>query len=175
MSTEKLLMSNLFSERLKSLRGVRTPAEFARFLGIPAPMYHRYEKGQIPKGNNLRVIAEKTGRPVDWLLTGKESVSVTLCYGIRERLFEAKGATGLDALGMAQKMGVDPKEVERLMTKGGDATMALIKAFEAHLQPAIDLRRSQPETLENLRTENAELKNQLARANAVIDKLTGRK
>jgi Helix-turn-helix. len=64
-------MSNFFSERLKSLRGARKPAEFARFLGIPAPMYHRYENGQIPKENNLRVIAEKCGVTVDSLLSNK--------------------------------------------------------------------------------------------------------
>jgi len=135
----------------------------------------RWKSGGMIMPEHLNKLAIYFETTVDYLLTGKESVSVTLCYGIRERLFEAKGATGLDALGIAQKMGVDPKEVERLMTKGGDATMALIKAFEAHLQPVIDLRRSQSETLENLRTENAELKNQLARANAVIDKLTERK
>jgi transcriptional regulator with XRE-family HTH domain len=68
---EKLLMSDYFSERLKSLRGDRNKAEFARFLGIPAPMYHRYELGQIPKNENLRVIADKCGVTVDSLLSGE--------------------------------------------------------------------------------------------------------
>ena len=68
-------MGNFFAERLKSLRGAQTPAAFARFLGIPPPMYHRYEKGQIPKEANLRVIAEKCGVTVDSLLTGIDSVS----------------------------------------------------------------------------------------------------
>jgi transcriptional regulator with XRE-family HTH domain len=64
-------VSDLFSERLKSLRGDRNKAEFARVLGIPAPMYHRYEDGQVPKENNLRVIAERCGVTIDWLL-GRE-------------------------------------------------------------------------------------------------------
>lgn len=61
-------MSDFFSRRLQSLRGDRNKAEFARFLGIPAPMYHRYELGQVPKNENLRVIADKCGVTVDWLL-----------------------------------------------------------------------------------------------------------
>ena len=68
-------MSNYFSERLRSLRGARKPAEFARFLGIPAPMYHRYENGQIPKENNLRVIAEKCGVTVGSLLADNEVIT----------------------------------------------------------------------------------------------------
>lgn len=64
-----------FSERLVSLRGDRNKAEFARYLEIPAPMYHRYELGQIPKNENLQVIAQKCGVTVDWLLTGVELAS----------------------------------------------------------------------------------------------------
>lgn len=63
-------MSKSFSDRLRLIRGDRTQAEFARELGIPAPMYHRYERGQVPKSDNLRVIAEKCDTTVDWLLTG---------------------------------------------------------------------------------------------------------
>jgi transcriptional regulator with XRE-family HTH domain len=63
-------MSNLFSERLKGLRGDRNKAEFSRELGIPAPMYHRYEAGQIPKSHYLGVIADKCKVTVDWLLHG---------------------------------------------------------------------------------------------------------
>lgn len=57
-----------FSERLKSLRGDKTRAAFARFLGIPPAMYHRYERGQVPKDRNLKVIADHCGVTVDWLL-----------------------------------------------------------------------------------------------------------
>lgn len=31
-------------------------------------MYHRYELGQVPKNENLRVIADKCGVTVDWLI-----------------------------------------------------------------------------------------------------------
>ena len=75
MSKEKLHESNFFSERLFALRGNRTKAEFARFLGIPAPMYHRYELGQIPKNENLKVISEKCGVTVDSLLSSNKLVA----------------------------------------------------------------------------------------------------
>jgi transcriptional regulator with XRE-family HTH domain len=61
-------MSDFFSTRLKLLRGDRNKAEFSRFLGIPAPMYHRYELGQVPKQENLRVISDRCGVTIDWLL-----------------------------------------------------------------------------------------------------------
>lgn len=61
-------MSDFFSDRLRELRGNRNKAEFARFLGIPAPMYHRYELGQVPKEDNLRVISKRCQVTVDWLL-----------------------------------------------------------------------------------------------------------
>lgn len=70
-------MSDLFQDRLKKLRGDRNKAQFSRFLGIPPPMYHRYEEGQIPNTDNLRVIAERCKVSVDWLLTGREGVSHT--------------------------------------------------------------------------------------------------
>lgn len=73
MSTEKSLASNIFSARLKSLRGTRNKAQFSRELGIPTPMYHRYEDGQIPKEKNLRVICDACGVTVDWLLGRTES------------------------------------------------------------------------------------------------------
>lgn len=40
-------------------------------------MYHRYELGQVPKKDNLRVISEKCGVTIDWLLGESES-SVSL-------------------------------------------------------------------------------------------------
>jgi len=61
-------MSNSFFVKLIGLRGKQNKAEFARFLGIPAPMYHRYELGQVPQHDNLKVIADKCGCTVDWLL-----------------------------------------------------------------------------------------------------------
>lgn len=39
-------------------------------------MYHRYENGQIPQLDNLKVIADKCGVTVDWLLTGNAGVTL---------------------------------------------------------------------------------------------------
>lgn len=80
MSTDKSLFGKAFAVRLRQLRGTRNCAEFARFLGIKAPVYHRYEQGRIPKSDNLSVIADKCGVPVDWLL-GKPSDFVTPAAG----------------------------------------------------------------------------------------------
>ncbi len=59
---------NSFSEHLRSLRGQRTKTEFARFLGLSAPVYQRYEDGRIPRSNCLSVIASKCGVTIEWLL-----------------------------------------------------------------------------------------------------------
>jgi transcriptional regulator with XRE-family HTH domain len=68
MSTRNITERQLFSERLKSLRGNRNKAQFSRELCIPAPVYQRYEEGRIPNHDNLSVIACKCGVTVDWLL-----------------------------------------------------------------------------------------------------------
>lgn len=67
------------------LRKERSKAAFARFLGIPAPMYHRYEQGQVPKDSNLGVIADKCGVTVDWLLGRDPSEGPARIYGAAAR------------------------------------------------------------------------------------------
>lgn len=56
-------MENLpkkFSHRLRSLRGGKTQAEFAKQLGISNVVtYHRYEAGRIPKMEILKTLADK--------------------------------------------------------------------------------------------------------------------
>lgn len=79
----------------------------------------------------------------DWLLTGHEGVTTELRYGFRERLFEARGATGLDIPGLAKKLGVPAAEVQELMNKGGDPSLALVNAFEKKLQPVIEQRKQE--------------------------------
>lgn len=63
-------MSNLFSERLKRLRGSRRKSEFARLLGLTAQVYQRYEDGRVPRADTLSVIAERLNVSVKWLLSG---------------------------------------------------------------------------------------------------------
>jgi len=52
MSIKKSPKSNVFPERIKYLRGTRCKADFARYLGFPAPVYQRYEEGRIPSATN---------------------------------------------------------------------------------------------------------------------------
>lgn len=65
-------IGNIFSARLKQLRGDRKKAEFGRFLGVPnSPTYQRYEDGRIPDAETLQRIADRCGVTVDWLF-GRE-------------------------------------------------------------------------------------------------------
>jgi len=68
-------VSDFFSARLKALRGTRSKAEFARLIGVPAPMYHRYELGQVPKSHYLQVIADRCGVTIEYLLGDKPDLA----------------------------------------------------------------------------------------------------
>lgn len=74
MSIAKLRELNNFSERLIFLRGKRSKAEFARIIGVSAPLYHQWENGQIPSYDKALLIAKACDIPVDVLLTGKQVV-----------------------------------------------------------------------------------------------------
>jgi len=73
MSTNNITEKKLFSDRLKLLRGNQKKAVFARRLGIPPPVYQRYEDGRLPSAENLSVISERCSVSTDWLLGRSES------------------------------------------------------------------------------------------------------
>ena len=74
MSTTKSREINFsFRKRLAGLRGNRSKAEFARFIGVSAPLYHQWENGATPTYNKALLIADKCGVSIDWLLGGKVS------------------------------------------------------------------------------------------------------
>lgn len=59
----------IFRERFCSLRGSKTQAEFAEFIGVSRPTVGFYENGErLPDALVLRKIAEKCGVSADWLL-----------------------------------------------------------------------------------------------------------
>jgi transcriptional regulator with XRE-family HTH domain len=60
--------------RLRELRGFdRKQAEFAREIGISQSQLSRYEKGASEIGAEVLLrIAQRTGKSMEWLLTGKE-------------------------------------------------------------------------------------------------------
>ncbi len=70
MSIGKIPARQLFSERLKSVRESRgmKSADMAKFLGLSAPVYSRYENGRTPDTNTVTVIAEKLGKTIGWLI-----------------------------------------------------------------------------------------------------------
>lgn len=59
-------------ERIRTVRGTKTQAEFAVCLGITQRAIVNYETGgRIPKGSILRKICEQYGIEEKWLLTGE--------------------------------------------------------------------------------------------------------
>lgn len=90
---------------------------------------------------------------------------------MRERLYEAQGATGLRVPQLADRMGVDAEEVERIMNEGGEPSGTFLSAFEDRLQPEIDRIKSTPcANCASKDSEIAFLRTQLAEALARIPK-----
>lgn len=132
-------MSNDFSSRLISLRGNKKKAEFARELGIPAPMYHRYENGQVPQYDNLKVISSKTGRSVEWLLTGREDGAVECGRSsLSIELHVAKKCLGKTFHQLAEIMGVEFSLVDSVAYGKSEPTDTLSNAFETKIVPLLE-------------------------------------
>ncbi|MGI5868659.1 MAG: helix-turn-helix domain-containing protein [Kiritimatiellia bacterium] len=70
-----------FFDRLERLRGKRTKAGFSREIGVSPPLYQKWASGSIPGGDKLNSISKATGKSVEWLLTGKESLESDPFYG----------------------------------------------------------------------------------------------
>jgi transcriptional regulator with XRE-family HTH domain len=62
--------------RVRELRGFEiVQAQFARELGISQGQLSRYEKGRSEIGAEILLrLARRSGKTVEWLLTGKDSV-----------------------------------------------------------------------------------------------------
>lgn len=157
-------MSNDFSSRLVFLLGTKKKAEFARELGIPAPMYHRYENGQIPQYDNLRVISAKTGKSVEWLLTGREDCVVEVSRSnLRIELHVAKKCLGKTFHQLAEMMGVDFSLVDAVANGRSEPTDTLSHAFETRIQPLVEARCASPPPSEPSQClDVATLRNELA-------------
>jgi transcriptional regulator with XRE-family HTH domain len=65
---------NLVGRRIRELRGFEVnQAEFARELGISQGQLSRYEQGSSEIGAEVLIrLARKSGKTIEWLLTGKE-------------------------------------------------------------------------------------------------------
>jgi transcriptional regulator with XRE-family HTH domain len=62
--------------RVRELRGFEiVQAQFARELGISQGQLSRYEKGRSEIGAEILLrLARRSGKNIEWLLTGKDSV-----------------------------------------------------------------------------------------------------
>lgn len=70
MSTLKVSELNLFSDKLKYLRGKRTKAAFARDIGVSPPLVHQWENGATPTVDKAGLIARACNVTVEWLMNG---------------------------------------------------------------------------------------------------------
>lgn len=62
-----------FRARLEQLMNGESPFSWAARVGLSKGSFARvWKEGTIPSPNNLRLIAEKTGVSIDWLLSGRE-------------------------------------------------------------------------------------------------------
>ena len=62
--------------RLKILRGKKTQTEFANDIGTTLRTYQHYESGgRQPAPDTLKVISDKYGKSVDWILKGPNETS----------------------------------------------------------------------------------------------------
>lgn len=75
MQEQKRPTAEIFSERLRELRGNRSQADFAQFLGIGQQRtYANYEKGRIPGGAILEQICNRLGVSADYLLGSQNEI-----------------------------------------------------------------------------------------------------
>ena len=66
-------ISGSFGGRIRELRGDLTQAECAQLLDIKQAMISRYEADkEMPSPPVLLRLAQFSGRPMEWLLTGQE-------------------------------------------------------------------------------------------------------
>ena len=73
--TKSAIDWNAVGRRVRELRGFEiAQAEFARELGISQGQLSRYEKGRSEIGAEILLrLARRSGKTVEWLLTGKDS------------------------------------------------------------------------------------------------------
>lgn len=159
-------------DRLEHLQKDLTQKDFANKIGIPLNTYTAWLRNErLPSYDAIQKVCTALCVSADWLLTGSDNVRTSLTYTMRERLYEAKGATGLRVPQLADRMGVNAEEVERIMNEGGEPSGTFLSAFEDRLQPEIDRIKSTP--CAGCRSKDAEiafLRTQLSEALARIPK-----
>ncbi len=106
------------ASRLKEIRealfGLRGGTKMAKFLNIPQPVYHKYEKAQVRLPHRIMaLLARKKNVNPLWLLTGEgdKYLSREQAVGVKEAGARPKGVTipVLESVGAA-----DPKDINKL-------------------------------------------------------------
>jgi len=123
------MLSEDFSRRLRSCRGAHSKADFARFLGLTAPSYHRYEAGRIPKSAILKEIARRCNTTANWLLTG------TPPPGIQPPEADVEPSQGKES--SMENSGAELSHLEIVALKRLPQTVAELSARVSSLEQAI--------------------------------------
>ena len=87
-----------FARRLKVARvdaGIESATQMAQLLGVAVHTYRTYErddpaKNRTPPLSLLPAIAELTGKPIEWLLTGRETAPLPALPATRKKAASAK-------------------------------------------------------------------------------------
>lgn len=115
----------LFTTRLKGLRGRESQADFAARIGVSLATYGRYERGiSTPDAETLLRISNVTGADIDWLLFGPGEGKAG-----PQDIPEAGNDDGSRGSDMAGEAGSDPPRVIELPEHG----LVLVPMVEARL------------------------------------------
>lgn len=178
MKTNEAKSNNMpiFAARFAELRGERTQAEFAEFLGISRPTVGFYENGErIPDAFVLKQIAERCGVTADYLVglsnvktTDRDLQTINSITGLSEEAISAlenlnsmewepdnasdkiRGCTRMSIVHMTNKIIENPKfTLSMLHIRRGIELLCAssIKPIENHALP--ELIEKYPEVLES--------------------------
>lgn len=105
MSTPKSSELNLFKDRLRSLRGSKSKAAFAREIGVSPPLYHQWENGSKPTIDKAALIADKCNVTVEWLLNGQAPP-------VPQEPLDVKAALQTAIDGLHEKIGLQERIID---------------------------------------------------------------
>ncbi len=72
-------LSQVFGDRMRTLRAGRPKSAFARELGINNPStYQNYEDGRVPSSRIVNKIATQCGVTMEWLMGGPDAPGLAL-------------------------------------------------------------------------------------------------
>lgn len=159
-----------FSERLKTVRGYLTQADFAKSLGITQRAIVNYEAGdRIPANRIFLKICEKYRINKEWLLTGEGSMHIASKSSEISAISEAKNPQVVDFIMEEQKKMSDRRpfyetdliaalrENATLLRENGDLRVE-VERLKNRLEQALAVTAPDEALLASLEQENKNLR-----------------